>query len=243
MAMRSLSMIAGWAALIPFTLLLYLLAVLHVPRAWYRQLFHLWCKNWVYALGVRLRLYRHNRSPLPRTYILIANHPSVFEDIGIPALFDADSLAKQEVRRWFVVGKISEAAGTLYVKRESRASRKEAGEQIRKTLGEGRSVALYPEGGVKGMRVHPFRYGAFDISLRTGVPVVPVFIHYEPQRAFFWGHELLPMKLWQIMRTHKPRADYHLFDAFEPGEFSSVEAYCETVHQHYLEWQVEYLEP
>lgn len=236
-----LVMIAGWALLVPFTLLLYLLAWLRVPPARFRPLFRLWCKTWVHALGVRLRLVRHNRNPLPATFLLIANHPSVFEDIGIPALFDVDSLAKQEVRDWFVVGKISEAAGTLYVQRESRKSRKEAGAQIRESLSRGRSVALYPEGGVKGMRVQPFRYGVFDISLRSGVPIVPVFIHYQPQRAFFWDRELMPVKLWHIMRARDARADYHLFDAFEPGDHPSVEAYCEAVHRRYLEWQAEYL--
>ncbi len=235
-------MLLAWAELIPLTLLLYLLSFTSLPRTPYRRLFRYWTRVWVHALGVELRLHQHNLQPLPGTFLLIANHPSAFEDTGIPALFDVDSLAKQEVRDWFLLGRISAAAGTLFVQRESRESRQQAAARIAQALREGRSVALYPEGGVKGMRVHPFRYGAFGISLQTGIPIVPVFIHYEAQRDFFWHHEPLPLKLWQIMRTRNPVANYHVFDAFQPADFDSREAYCEAVQARYLEWQRRFLD-
>ena len=68
------------------------------------RLFGAWCRAFVRALGVDLRLHQKNRKRLPARYILIANHPSAFEDIGIPALFDVVSLAKVQVADWFVVG-------------------------------------------------------------------------------------------------------------------------------------------
>lgn len=235
-------MLAGWAELIPLTLLLWLLSFLPLPRAAYRRIFHHWSRVWVAALGVQLRLHQHNLEPLPPVFLMIANHPSAFEDIGIPALFDVDSLAKIEVRDWFVVGRISQAAGTLYVERESRESRAQAAETIRRRLRDGRSVALYPEGGVKGMRIHPFRFGAFAISLETGIPIVPVFIHYEAQRDFFWDRQPLPLKLWQIMRAANPVANYHLYDAIDPSNYSDKERYCSVVQTRYLEWQRQYLD-
>ena len=240
--LRWLGMLAGWAELVPLTGLLWLLAFLPLPRRIYRALFHHWSRVWVAALGVELRLHQHNLHPLPPVYLMIANHPSAFEDIGIPALFDVDSLAKAEVRHWPIVGRISAAAGTLYVRRESRESRREAAQAIRRHLEGGRSVALYPEGGVKGMRVHPFRYGAFAISLDTGIPIVPVFIHYEAQRDFYWDREPLPLKLWQIMRAANPVANYHLFDAVDPAEFTDKESYCAALQQRYREWQARYLD-
>lgn len=239
---RLLGIFLAWAELVPLTLLLYLLAFLPLPRPGYRRLFRYWTRVWVHALGVELRLHQHNLQPLPETFLLIANHPSAFEDTGIPALFDVDSLAKQEVRDWFLLGRISAAAGTLFLDRESRESRQQAATQIAQRLASGRSVALYPEGGVKGMRVHPFRFGAFRISLQTGIPIVPVFIHYEAQRDFYWHHQPLPLKLWQIMRARNPVANYHLFDAFQPSEYDSQEAYCEAVQGQYLVWQRRFLE-
>ncbi|BAN68578.1 lysophospholipid acyltransferase family protein [endosymbiont of unidentified scaly snail isolate Monju] len=239
---RALGMAAGWAELVPLTLLLWLLSFTPFPRPAYRSLFRYWSRVWVAALGVRLRLHQHNLHPLPPVFLLIANHPSAFEDVGIPALFDVDSLAKHEVRHWFLVGRISAAAGTLYVERDSQESRRHAAKAIARHLRGGRSMALYPEGGVKGMRVHEFRYGAFAVSLETGIPIVPVFIHYEAQRDFFWDRESLPLKLWQIMRATNPVANYHLFDAIDPRDFTDKADYCQAVQQRYLDWQARYLE-
>jgi len=192
---------------------------------------------------VDLQLHRKNLHPLPDRYLLIANHPSAFEDVGIPALFDVDSLAKIEVRDWWLVGRICTAAGTLFVDRESSVSRGQAVKLIEKRLLAGRNVSLYPEGGIKGMRIHDsFRHGVFDISLRTGVPIVPVFIHYDCQEGFFWGEQQnLLQKLLQIMRTRNKRANYYLFDPFSPGDFVDKQSYNNAVHSQYLVWQERYL--
>lgn len=240
---KALSMLLGWLALIAGTLVLFLISF--VPPLWhsagYRWLFRVWSRVWVVALGVDLRLHTH--APLPSQFLLIANHPSAFEDIGIPALFDVDSLAKQQVRKWFLVGRISACAGTLFVNRNSRESRQAAKHTIINSLRNNRNVALYPEGGVFSHRLHDkFQHGAFDISLQTGIPIVPVFIHYEDQMSFYWGHKSLPAQLLQIMRAGNKNAHYHLYPAFNPDDFSDKVAYCEHVYQCYLAWQKEHLD-
>src|SRR6188508_218851 len=92
---RLLRKIAGWADFLAVTLLVYLLAWLpwsgKHPVA---RLFPVWCRAFVRALDVDLRLHQKNRKRLPERFTLIANHPSAFEDIGIPALFNVVSLAK-----------------------------------------------------------------------------------------------------------------------------------------------------
>ena len=86
---RALWLLLGWVELLVFTLLLYGLSFL--PSTWrgdwYRRLFQAWCRTWIHALGVDLRMHHKNIHPLPERYILIANHPSSFEDVGIPSLF------------------------------------------------------------------------------------------------------------------------------------------------------------
>src|SRR5210317_312746 len=119
-----------WVELTIFTTFLYALSFFPhlISRTFYFFLFRLWCKVFVNALGVDLRLHQKNIQPIPRHFILIANHPSAFEDIGVPALFNVYSLAKAEVADWLWVGRIVKAAGNLFVKRESRESRKAATE-------------------------------------------------------------------------------------------------------------------
>lgn len=244
--LKILWMLIGWLELILLTVLLYGLSLLPLVwgRRFYRQLFRLWCRTFVHALGVDLRLHQHLTHALPQRYLLIANHPSAFEDIGIPALFEVDCLAKAEVRNWWIAGRISAAAGTLFVKREDKASRGAAAMAIEQALKEGRNIALYPEGGVMGIRIHDsFRHGVFDISLRSGVPIVPVFIHYESQWDFHWHpHQNLIQKIWHFMSTTNNRANYHLYDAIDPAGFSDKETYSESVRARYLAWQKQYMD-
>lgn len=242
-ALRILWMLLGWLELSLLTLVMYPITFLIKHRYdWFTWLFRAWSRAWVHALGIDLRLHQMNKNPIPDQFILIANHPSAFEDIGIPALFNVDSLAKIEVRDWWILGRISVAAGTLFVHRESPESRKQTTETIMQRLAEHRSVALYPEGGIKGKKLHSdFRYGAFNISLKTGVPILPIFIHYEAQDDFHWSHQSLLRKILDFMLTRNNRANYYQFDAIDPGDFSDKQSYCDAVYQQYLIWQEKYL--
>ena len=228
------------------TSILLLLAYLPLKNRdkFYPRLFRVWCKTFVRALDVDLKLHQKNSNPIPGQFILIANHPSAFEDIGVPALFDVHSLAKVEVRSWPVFGPISAAAGTLYVDRESRESRAEAAQTISNELASGKNIALYPEGGCKGKRIfETFRYGAFDISLSTGIPILPIFLHYEAQDDFAWvePHTLVD-KMWHFLTSKNNRANYYQFDAIDPAGFENKEEYMEYTHKLYLSWQEKYLE-
>lgn len=239
-------MTALWADLLILTIVLYLLSWL--PEAWlgrpYYRMFRVWCKAFVRALDVDLKLHQKNLNPVPRQYILIANHPSAFEDIGIPALFEVYSLAKIEVKKWWIVGRISAAAGTLYVKRESKESRRQVAQQLVGELMQGKNIALYPEGGCKGKRIfESFRYGAFDVSMQTGVPVLPVFLHYEAQEDFEWRepHTLID-KLFHFLNTKNNTANYYVFDAIDPAQFDSKEEFTDYAWNLYKQWQKKYLE-
>ena len=245
-AARLIKLSALWFDLILLTILLYVLSWLPavLRGGWYYRLFRVWCKSFVRALDVNLKLHQKNLHPVPENYILIANHPSAFEDIGIPALFEVYSLAKIEVSKWWVVGRISTAAGNLYVKRESRESRNLAARRIEKEVNEGKNIALYPEGGCKGKRIfESFRYGAFDVSMKTGVPVLPVFLYYESQDDFEWRHpHTLLDKIYHFLNTENSTANYYVFDAIDPAQFTSKEEFTEYTWQLYKNWQKKYME-
>ena len=242
----SLKLLTLWIDFIVFTVLMYVLSWLphKYLHGWYTRLFRYWSQAFVRALGVDLKLHQKNLQPLPGQYILIANHPSAFEDIGIPALFDVYSLAKAEVRHWWVVGRISAAAGTLYVQRESRESRKQAAQQMLDEIRAGKNIALYPEGGCKGRRIfESFRYGAFDASIKTGVPILPVFIHYEAQDDFEWRDpQTLIDKIFHFVTTQNSTANYYVFDAIDPEQFESKEEFTDYAWQLYKCWEKKYLE-
>ena len=245
LTLRFLARLVAIADFAVFTAFLYLLSWLPWPgRHPVARMFHAWCRSFVRALGVDLRLHQKNRRRLPARYILIANHPAAFEDIGIPALFDVVSLAKHEVADWFVVGRISRVAGTLYFDREDPAARDQAVETMVNAVNAGHNIALYPEGGCKGRRLyHEFRSGAFEVSIRTGVPVLPVFLHYEAQDDFEWQPPYsLPDKIRHMLFTVNNRANYYVFDPLEPADFGDKYAMKAAAYEKYLDWNDKYLE-
>lgn len=243
---RLIKMIGIWLDFVLLTILLYLLSWLPFKFLAnpYFKMFRVWCRAFVRALDVDLKLHQKNLYPLPKQYILIANHPSAFEDIGVPALFNVHSLAKIEVKDWWIVGRISVAAGTLYVERESKESRQQAAQTLIEELGKGKNIALYPEGGCKGRRVfESFRYGAFDTAIQTGIPILPVFLHYEAQDDFEWrSPQNLIDKLLHFLTTKNNRANYYVFDAIDPLHFKTKEEFTEYTWNLYKEWQKKYLE-
>jgi len=243
--LRFLVRLIAIADFIAFTAFLWLLAWLPWPgKHPVARLFHVWSRSFVRALGVDLRLHQKNRKRLPKRFILIANHPAAFEDIGIPALFDVVSLAKMQVADWFIVGRISKAAGTLYVDRDDPASRDQAIEIMVNTVNSGQNICLYPEGGCKGRRLyHEFRSGAFEVSIRTGVPILPLFLHYEAQDDFEWQppYSLLD-KIRHMLFTVNNRANYYVFDPLDPKDFGDKYAMKTAAYEKYVDWNEKYLE-
>ena len=235
-----------WIELSVFTAFLYALSWLPRPFTgrYYHELSRVWCRFMVRALGFDLRLQQKNTGPLPEQYILISNHPSALEDFGIPALFDIYPLAKNGVRNWYFIGRISARSDTIFVKRDNPDSRRAAREALTDAVNKGRSIAVFPEGGCKGRRIFSsFQPGVFDISIRTGVPILPVFLHYEEQDRFEWHqpHTLLH-KFWHYMTAQNNRANYYVYDAISPQGFADKQAFADHVQSKYLEWQARYLD-
>ena len=245
-SVKKLWLIWCWIELILFTLLLYLLAWIpsRLLPPFYHHLFRLWCASFIRALGVDLRSHQKYLASLPSQYILIANHPSALEDVGIPALFNVTVLAKEGVRKWWWVGRINQAAGTIFVKRDSPESRRAALESLTEKLRQGHSIALFPEGGCRGRRIyHTFFPGAFEMSMQTGIPILPVFLHYEAQDTFEWRDpQTLLHKFWHFMTSQNNKANYYIYDAIYPAAYTDKVQFAEAVRQRYLEWQARYLD-
>jgi 1-acyl-sn-glycerol-3-phosphate acyltransferase len=243
--LRLLRKIVGWIDFLGFTALVYLLTWLpwrgtH-PVA---RLFPAWCRAFVRALDVDIRVHQKNRLRLPKRFIIIANHPSAFEDIGIPAVFDVVSLAKLQVQEWFIAGRISKAAGTFYVDRDDPDSRDRAIQDMVDAVNAGRNIALYPEGGCTGRRLFKeFKSGAFEVSIRTGVPILPIFLHYEAQDDFEWQPPYtLPDKIRHMMTAINNRANYYVYDPLDPKDYADKYAMKAAAYALYVRWNAQYLE-
>jgi 1-acyl-sn-glycerol-3-phosphate acyltransferase len=233
----------AWSSLALLGSFLFLISFL--PKTfggrYYHYLGRLWCRLFVNGLDVDLKLVHRNSKPLPDHYILIANHPSAFEDFALPALFDIYPLAKNGVRHWFLLGRISEFAGVIFVERNDADSRYLALQSLVEAARLGKNMAIFPEGGCKGRHIYErFHTGAFEVSLRTGLPVLPVYLHYIDQDTFEWTKQTLLQKLWQIFRSDNNQVFYYVHDVLDPSQFSDKQQYAEYAHDLFLRWQALY---
>ena len=230
--------------LLAFTFVLAVISLFHHPRlnSWFQSLFQSWCHCFIRVLGVKLQVHQHYRHALPKQSIVIANHPSIFEDVGMPALFKVRFLSKEELKNYWILGRIAKASGILFVKREERSSRKAAREALAEAIRSGDSIGLFPEGGCFSRRIHtPFTMGAFDLSHSTGVPIVPVFLHYPAQEIFEWTTQSPPRKIIEIMRAKNLVAHYHIYEPILPENFPDSDSLRSYVEQQYLLWEQQHL--
>ena len=243
--LRLIRKIAGWVDFILLSVVVYLFSWLPWPgKHPVARLFHTWCRAFARALDVDIRVHQKHRKHLPRRYILISNHPSAFEDIGIPAVFDVVSLAKLQVQDWFIFGRIAKAAGTLFVDRDNPESRKQVIHTMVNAVNAGQNIALYPEGGCKGRRLFSeFKTGAFEVSVRTGVPILPVFLHYEAQDDFEWQPPYtLPDKIRHFMVASNNRANIYVHEPLDPKDYADRYAMKAAAYALYTRWNAQYLE-
>jgi 1-acyl-sn-glycerol-3-phosphate acyltransferase len=88
-----------------------------------------------------------------------------------------------------------------------------------------------------------FKSGAFEVSIRTGVPIVPIFLHYEAQDDFEWQPPYtLPQKIWHMMTTVNNRVNYYVYDPMNPQDYKDRHEMRDAAYAKYAQWNAEYLE-
>ncbi|MEV2238608.1 lysophospholipid acyltransferase family protein [Micromonospora sp. NPDC049891] len=141
-----------------------------------------WARSTARACGVRLEV----RGRLPRRRaLLVANHVSWWDILALLAVAPARLTAKQEVRRWPLIGLLARSAGTVFVDRSRPRELPATVGRVASALRSGRSVAVFPEGttwcGAAASCRPPtgFRPAMFQAAIDAGAPVVPLRIAYR----------------------------------------------------------------
>lgn len=144
--------------------------------------------------------------------VYIANHKSYLDVIIIASLVSQKIkyLGKAEVFDWPLVGLFSRYSGQIPVKREDKNSRNKAYETMKKSIDEGYSIILFPEGGwrndgdknhpnpysfTKEKILNPFRNGAFRLAIEKSVPIVPIALLNAGHRFSSKTMKIIPGKI------------------------------------------------
>ncbi|MGH8913742.1 MAG: lysophospholipid acyltransferase family protein [Acidimicrobiia bacterium] len=140
-----------------------------------------WSRIWLIMSGTRLEVEGAVNIDPARSYVVVANHLSVFDimacllAVPLPIRF----LAKKELFKIPVLAQGMRLVGIIEVDREARgAVHAEVNRQSRKLIGKGRSLIIYAEGTRPRDGVMTrFKKGAFTMAIAARLPILPLAIH------------------------------------------------------------------
>ncbi len=182
---RLLLFASSASLLICYILLLSLVSGTDIRR--FMRLRQRWLLWLLPRLGVRLHL---KGTPPDFPCIIMGNHRSYLDPVAMSAVVLAYPVSKAEVSNWPIIGYGSRISGVLYLKRESRGSRKRTLSGIAEKLREGYPIILFPEGTSHSEPTTiTFKPGSFLLAAEAGFPVVPIAVEYRSPQDYWVGKD------------------------------------------------------
>ena len=184
----------------------------------------LWCRGALAILGVRVTA---RGAPPSDACVLVSNHLSYLDIALLGAAMRVRFVSKAEVARWPGIGWLAQLARVVFVRREERRDLLRVGDELRRTLAAGISVAFFPEGtSTCGLGVRTFHAGLLQPAAEAGLPCLPVAIRYETpadapapsECVCWWGDMTFPPHLWRLMTLRGVQAGIHWGDAPRRGD-------------------------
>lgn len=164
-----------------------------------RSLKQRWSRQLLECVGVELQVCGTVAEGL-----LVANHISFLDIYVINAVAPAAFVAKDEVRRWPLIGWLATQTDTIFLERGSRSAVQHARTKLVDHLRAGRRVALFPEGTTTtGERMLPFHGALFQAAIDAGALVTPLALRYtgsDGRRSAVPAY-VDAITLWQALRA------------------------------------------
>ena len=191
---------AGWICLA------LLVRALTGGRHWpLRMASRCWAPGLLRGAGVRLDVHGLEQVDWSRPHVVVANHQSMidicalFRALPVPVRF----VLKQELAKVPFVGWYARAMGMVFIERgraRSSARRLHAAVQA---VRAGASVCAFPEGTrSRDGTVGPFKGGAFQLAIESGVDVLPVAIEGSGKVLPAAGFRVRPGRI--VVRIGRP---------------------------------------
>jgi 1-acyl-sn-glycerol-3-phosphate acyltransferase len=169
-------------------------------------------KQLMAALGIRYKV----TGLLPERGLLVSNHLSYLDILIYGTVVPCFFVSKAEIRRWPFFGWMSNAGGTLYVDRSSRASAESVTDQIAERLKGTVPVLFFPEGtSSDGSQLLRFHSRFFTPAVAGRVPVTAAAVRYvsgdgAPERELCWfGDAPFLPHLWKALGAPGFTAEVH----------------------------------
>lgn len=188
-----------------------------------------WFRRIARSFGVRIEVHNgkvlRDYADADRGALVASNHISWLDIVAVNAVQPMRAQAKKEVASWPIIGKLANAARTVYLDRENLRSLPTAVDELRKAMRGGSLVNVSPEGTTWcGLASGRFRPAMFQAAIDADVPVIPFVIRYrladgrDTTAPAFIGDETLVTSLRRTARTKGLVMEVHVLDPIEPSK-------------------------
>ena len=164
-----------------------------------------WNQAMIKAMGVQVELSgRVHPGPL----LVVSNHFSWLDNLVIHSQFFGRFVAKDEVRRWPIMGQLAERAGTFFIERTSRRDAMRMVHAMADAIRREDVLIVFPEGTTNdGTRLLPFHANLIQAAIEAQAPIQPMGVTYwsarhPGERSFaprFFGADTLPRSAWTTL--------------------------------------------
>lgn len=173
------------------------------PR-WLQETFtRQWSRCLLRACGVQLKVL--NRPALKEAGLLVGNHVSWLDIFLVNSQRPASFIAKQEIRRWPLIGWLVAGVGTIFIDRGNRRAVPAVAAQMRTRFTQQRLVGLFPEGTTSdGLSVLPFHASLIAAAAAMEMTLYPFALRYavNGQRSTlpaYYGDQSFIENLWVLL--------------------------------------------
>ena len=166
-----------------------------------------------WASGIRrllgIKVIRKGKADY-KNVLFLSNHRSYIDPLGKVQDIDALILAKAEIRSWPIIGYGASLAGVYFVKREAQESRAKARKEMAKTIKNGQSILVYPEGTTTDLpQTLPFKPRTFQLAAENNVKIVPIAIEYQDPKDAWIGDDTFVRHFFQTFAKREVIATIH----------------------------------
>lgn len=140
---------------------------------------HIWSRFTCRIFLMKVEVTGRENIDKDTSYVFVANHQGAYDIWAIYGYLNHNFkwLMKKELEKIFAIGWACKKAGHVFVDDSSIAGIKETIKDSEKTLQNGMSLVIFPEGSRSwDGKMIPFKRGAFMLAGEFGLPVVPITI-------------------------------------------------------------------
>jgi 1-acyl-sn-glycerol-3-phosphate acyltransferase len=147
-----------------------------------------WARDVLRAIGASVQVSGGAPPSSPGTppvrCLLVGNHVSWMDIIVLLSVCPVTFVAKSEIRRWPLVGRLCTSVGTLFIERSRRSAAKRVNAIVTDALTRGQLVFIFPEGTTTdGTGVAHFHSALFQSAADAAAMVQPVALRYTDNRG------------------------------------------------------------